>query len=242
MHLQHKSRPQIPFKIIHKRRILSYIRKPIRIFGKTWVQTQFPQIWQWNIKTHKGFHRRTKTQLTKLHHQKSIDQTQWNKRFKHTNITLKSGLASLPRELPIAFWCRLLYQCNTTINMLWPCRQNPKLSAYEALEGAFYFVRTPWAPPGMKVFAHIKPYKRASWGFNSITGWYLGPAVKHYRSYKVVIDSTSVEKISDKVKLKHHAITIPELTSTARIIKATGQTVQPRRLPLDTWLQIQMGS
>ena len=39
--------------------------------------------------------------------------------------------------------CRLTTQCDVTLNMLCPCRQNPLLSAHEALEGSFSFDATP---------------------------------------------------------------------------------------------------
>lgn len=68
-----------------------------------------------------------------------------------------------------------------TLNMLRPCRQNPALSLHEALEGSFNFEATPMAPPGTKTYVHVKPSKRASWGFHAEDAWYAGPAPKHYR-------------------------------------------------------------
>ena len=56
-----------------------------------------------------------------------------------------SGIAGLPKSFPIANWCRLTTQCDATLNMLCPCRQNPRLSAHEALEGTFSFDATPMA-------------------------------------------------------------------------------------------------
>lgn len=58
-----------------------------------------------------------------------------------------SGLASTHDKFPTHLWCRLIQQAEMTLNMLRPCRTNPKLSAYTALEGEFNFERTPLAPP-----------------------------------------------------------------------------------------------
>ena len=44
-----------------------------------------------------------------------------------------AGIAGLPKSFPIANWCRLTKQCDAILNMLRPCRQNPLLSAHEAL-------------------------------------------------------------------------------------------------------------
>ena len=41
-----------------------------------------------------------------------------------------------------------------TLNMLRPCRTNPRMPACTALEGEFNYERTPLAPPGMKVIIH----------------------------------------------------------------------------------------
>jgi hypothetical protein len=68
-----------------------------------------------------------------------------------------SGIAGLPKSFPIANWCGLTEQCDATLNMLRPCRQNPLLSAHEALEGSFSFDATPMAPLGTEVLVHMKP-------------------------------------------------------------------------------------
>ena len=75
-------------------------------------------------------------------------------------------------------------------------------------------------PSGTKVLVHIKPHKRASWRFNSVTGWYLGPEMDHYCSYKADIDPSSAKRIRNKINFIHHAVIIPELLPTNRIIKA----------------------
>ncbi len=68
-----------------------------------------------------------------------------------------SGIAGLPKTFPIANWCHLTNQTDFTLNMLWPCCQNPALLAFKALKGSYSFDATPTAPLGTKVLAHHKP-------------------------------------------------------------------------------------
>jgi hypothetical protein len=66
-------------------------------------------------------------------------------------------MAGLPKSFPITNWCRLTTQCNTTLNMLHPCCQNPLLLAHKVLEGSFSFNTTPMAPLSTEVLLHMKP-------------------------------------------------------------------------------------
>eukprot|EP00957_Ditylum_brightwellii_P037761 2855494-Ditylum_brightwellii.AAC.1 len=110
-----------------------------------------------------------------------------------------AGLESLPKDFPIIHWCRLMPQANITLNLLRPCRQNTALSAYAAIHGSYAFEATPMAPPGTKAYIHIKLHKRVSWGFKAEDAWYVGPAMEHFRCYKVVMKQSTTQRISDTV-------------------------------------------
>ncbi len=110
-----------------------------------------------------------------IHHTNSAKRAIWMWKNHFT-----TGIASLPKSFPIANCCRLTNQCNYTMNMLRPCRQNPTLSAFESTEGFFSFDATPMAPPGTKVLVHLKPAQRKSWSFHASNGWYIGLFLKHY--------------------------------------------------------------
>ena len=71
-----------------------------------------------------------------------------------------AGLASTDPDCQISLWCRLLPQTETTLNLMRASRINPKLSAYEQLEGSFDFNATPLVPPGTMVIMHEKPRQR----------------------------------------------------------------------------------
>eukprot|EP00957_Ditylum_brightwellii_P205998 15346352-Ditylum_brightwellii.AAC.2 len=106
------------------------------------------------------------------------------------------------------------------LNLLRPCRQNPALSAQAALYGCYNFKVTPMAPPDMKCFLHIKPHKRASWGFHVEDAWYVGPALKCYQCYTVVMKQSTMQRITDTVRFQHHNVKLPNVTPAERIEKA----------------------
>ena len=94
-------------------------------------------------------------------------------------------------------WCRLLPQATLTLNMLQASRQHPRISAYTVLEGVFDFNQTSLAPPGTKVVLHEKPSQQLSWDPRGTEGWYLGPVLEHYRCYRVFINKTKSERVTD---------------------------------------------
>jgi hypothetical protein len=74
------------------------------------------------------------------------------------------------------------------------------MSAYAQLNGHFDFNRTPLAPPGTRIIAHEKSDQRASWDPHGLDGYYLGPALDHYRCYQVHITKTRGTRIVDTVE------------------------------------------
>ena len=78
---------------------------------------------------------------------------------------------------------------------------NPNLSAYAYIFGNFDFNKTPLAPPGTKVAVHVKPAKRASWGYHVEPRYYVGPAMEHYRCFKCYIPTTGGIRVTDTVKI-----------------------------------------
>lgn len=69
-----------------------------------------------------------------------------------------------------------------TLNLLRTSRINPKLSAYAQLFGQYDYNRSPIAPPGTKIVAHVKPSVCGTWDLNGEQGWYVGPSPDHYRN------------------------------------------------------------
>ena len=92
-----------------------------------------------------------------------------------------AGLTSVDPHFPITEWDRLLQQAEITLNLLRNSRLTRNLSAYAAIAGFYNFQATPMAPPGTKTLVHEKPDQRALWDPHAAEGWYIGPAVEHYR-------------------------------------------------------------
>jgi hypothetical protein len=149
----------------------------------------------------------------------------------HTNLAeqeickwknhILTSIAGLPKPFPIANWCHLTNQTDFTLNMLWPCRQNPALLAFEALKGSYSFDATPMSPLGTKVLANHKPNQWLSWGFHTLNAWYISPSLQHYQCIKIIMQYTGGERITNMFHDKHHAIPVPEVTATDCILKAT---------------------
>ncbi len=89
------------------------------------------------------------------------------------------------------------------------------------MEGSFLFDATPMAPPGTKVLLHLKPTKCKSWAFHASNGWYIGPSLKHYCCIRAFMEDTCGERLSDTFRFKHHAMPVPKITPTDRILAAT---------------------
>ncbi|KAL7531195.1 hypothetical protein ACHAXR_003897, partial [Thalassiosira sp. AJA248-18] len=128
--------------------------------------------------------------------------------------------AGTPSSFKMSNWCKMLEQCDITLNMMRPCTLNPLLSAFEAMEGMYSFDATPMAPIGTEMLMHLKPIRRHTWDYHAVKAWYFAPALKHYRVVKGVLESGAV-RLTDTWKFKHHALTIPTVSAADRIAKAT---------------------
>jgi hypothetical protein len=83
--------------------------------------------------------------------------------------------------------------------MLRTSRINPKLSASTHIDGQYDFNRAPMAPPVTIMIAHETPSRRRTWEPHGQYGWYVGPALEHYRCYTVYINKTRGERVAETV-------------------------------------------
>lgn len=89
-------------------------------------------------------------------------------------------------------------QAEIVLNQLRPWTQNPKLNAWTGFRGKEYdHLAHPMAIFGMKVVIHEKPDARTSWAPHGKDGFYLGPALTHYRSWRVYVSETGGTRVSD---------------------------------------------
>jgi hypothetical protein len=124
-----------------------------------------------------------------------------------------AGLCSVDPTFPLKLRDKLLPQAMITLNLLQKSRINPHMSAYAQLNGHFDFNKTPLAPPDTRIISHEKPDQRASWDPRGVGGYYLGPALDHYRCYKVHITKTKGTRIVDTVEFSPAKLAMPSTSS-----------------------------
>ena len=150
---------------------------------------------------------------------------------------LISILYGVDPQFPIRHWDKLLVQAELTVNLLRTSKLDPTKSAWEFLNGPFNYDATPMGPPGCRVIAHAKGATRRSWDCRGIEGFYIGPAMNHYRCYSLLRNNTQAAVISDTVIFRHHTLTLPAITTEDRIIhclRALTTALQADRTPTRT--------
>ena len=121
--------------------------------------------------------------------------------------------ANTPPDFPLQLWDRLLPQIELCLNHLHPYKLNPAISAYAGFHGSSHDFRAhPIAPAGTRVLIHDKPSARGSWSPHGVAGFYLGPALQHYRCYTVWATATSSVRVTDTLAWLPHLVTMPSCT------------------------------
>ena len=128
-----------------------------------------------------------------------------------------------------------------TLNMLRSNRMNPTLSAYDVIEGCIDYNKTPLSPPGCKVIIHEKPAQRKSWDPHGIDGWYLGPAMEHYRCYRLYATSTKAERISDTVQFFPYNYEVPNISQQTQIAESIKDLTKAVTNPISNSPAMQIG-
>jgi hypothetical protein len=132
---------------------------------------------------------------------------------------LIAGLCSTDKSFQMHLWDSLLPQVVITLNMLRRSRINPKLSAATHIFGQYDFNRAPMASPGTRIIAHETPSTRRTWAPHGQDGWYIGPALEHYRCYTVYINKTRGNRIVETVEFFPE-----EINLTISVIPRFGQS------------------
>jgi hypothetical protein len=112
---------------------------------------------------------------------------------------LIAGLCCTDKSFPMHLLDRLLPQAVITLNMLRTSRINPKLSAATHIYGEYYFNRATMSFPGTRIIAHETPNRRRAWDPHVQDGWYIGPALEHYRCYTVYVTKTRGGRVVEAV-------------------------------------------
>ena len=94
-------------------------------------------------------------------------------------------------------WDKLIPQAVLNLNLLRQLNLNPDLSAFARVWGKLNFNQTPLASPGTMVIVHKKLATHKTWAPHTSESWYLGPAIHHYRCYRVWVWEIKAERISN---------------------------------------------
>ena len=112
----------------------------------------------------------------------------------HLIAVLSTTDPSFPTEL----YDELIPQAEITLNHLRPCKHRPDISAYEGLHGTkFDFSAHPIAPGGVKVLVFEPPDLRGTFAPHGLDGFYLGPALDHYRCFRCWVVRTKTIRVTD---------------------------------------------
>ena len=142
-----------------------------------------------------------------------------------------AGLCSVDPHFPLQLWDKLLQQAVITLNLLRPSRCNPTKSAYEILEGNFDYNKTPLAPPGTKVLMFNAPLIRKSWDPHCEEGWYVGPALNHYRCFTIIAKATSATRIVETVHFLPKYVKVPAPNTAEELIIAAKELTEQMKTP-----------
>jgi hypothetical protein len=134
-------------------------------------------------------------------------------------------------SFPANQWCRLIKQAVMTLNMCCQSQINLQLSAYQQIWGNFDFNRTPIAPPGCKVIVHERALERGAWASHVIKGFYIGPAMHHYRNYKAYIPETRGVRTTNTIEFFPDKVEMPSTSSADRLAAATEDLVAALEKP-----------
>lgn len=99
------------------------------------------------------------------------------------------------------------------------------------MRGKFVFQDTPIAPPGTPVLVYESPHNRGSWAPHGVPGFYVGPALAHYRCYTVFIPKTCKTRVTDTLSWHPKSLVVPG-TSAVEAVTAAAKDLETALLKL----------
>jgi hypothetical protein len=123
-------------------------------------------------------------------------------------------------NFPINQWHHLLPQAEATLNMMHAWPDNMAISAYHGIHRRPYdFLSHPMAPCGTLLVAHDP--SSAKWDNDGRIGFYLGPALTHYRAYHCFIADTNATRICDSVMFNPAPLVLPGASRFDQLLHLT---------------------
>jgi hypothetical protein len=97
--------------------------------------------------------------------------------------------------------------------------------------GNFDFNKTPLAPPGCKVVVHERAMERGAWACHGIVGYYIEPAMHHYRNYTSYIPETRGIRTTNTLEFFPDKVDMPTTSTADRLARATEDLVEILQQP-----------
>jgi hypothetical protein len=97
------------------------------------------------------------------------------------------------------------------------------LSASTHIDGQYDYNRAPMAPTGTRIIAHETPNRRRTGAPHGKYGWYIGPALEHYRFYMVYISKARSERVVETVDFFPTEVPLPFPSSKELATQAAKQ-------------------
>eukprot|EP00957_Ditylum_brightwellii_P052108 3951872-Ditylum_brightwellii.AAC.1 len=141
------------------------------------------------------------------------------------------GLCSTDPNFPMHLLCWLTTQAEISLNLFQQCQKQPKLSAYTAVWGNFDYNRTLLALPGSRIIVHEKPGQRGSWDPHSVSGWYIGPDMEHYRCFTVYCPTSKAERIGDTIDFFLPNMQLPHVMQAEAATQAAIELTEVLKAP-----------
>ena len=140
------------------------------------------------------------------------------------NAQLKAIFSAQKANFPINQGHHLLPQAEATLNMLHAWPDNMAISAYHGIHRRPYdFLSHPMAPCGTLLVAHDP--SGAKWDNHGRIGFYLGPALAHYRAYHCFIADTNATRICDSVMFYPAPLVLPGASRFDQLLHLTERLV-----------------
>ncbi len=104
----------------------------------------------------------------------------------------------------------------------------PTISSYAHVYGQYDYNAHPIAPFGCLTETYVSPKDRGTWESHTVSGFHiLGTSMEHYRCYIEHITSTRANRISQTVFFCHKYITMPTITASDVVLKASEDLKRP---------------
>ena len=101
---------------------------------------------------------------------------------------------------PANAWNLLIPHAIHILNILWPSKINPKVSAHNIMKGHHDYNSHPIALSGCKIVIHDRHKERRTWANHGTDGFFISQAPNYYRSFTCYISSTDATRVSNNVK------------------------------------------